>query len=107
MISPVLIRFKFNISIYTQFWCVLLISFTLNLKANGQKVAIPKVLSNISVDKQGMYIDNKGNKIYELPGMPSYSHENFTNNIGGSINGIQFNFKSKNLNGLLYYGFIP
>jgi len=92
---------------YSQFWCVLLISFTLNLTAYGQKVAIPKVLSNILVDNQGIYIENKGNKIYEIPVMPSYSHENFTGSITGSINGIQFNFKQKNLNGLLYYGFIP
>ena len=107
MIAPVLIGIKFKISIYIQFWFILLLSFTINLRANAQKIDIPKVLSNISVDEQGMYIDNKGKKIYELPGMPSYSHENFTNNIIGSIKGIQFNFKQKTLNGILYYGFIP
>jgi hypothetical protein len=73
----------------------------------AQKIQVPKVLSNISVDNQGVHIENKGNKIYAISPRPSYTHENFTGNITGSAKGIHFNFKQKSLNGLLYYGFIP
>jgi hypothetical protein len=90
-----------------QFLLVIYILFAGKGNSFAQKIQVPKVLSNISVDNQGVHIENKGNKIYAISPRPSYTHENFTGNITGSAKGIHFNFKQKSLNGLLYYGFIP
>lgn len=107
MIPPMLSLIISNLRFYFYFSFFILICLTLNHPTQAQKDVIPKVLSNIAIDNQGLYVENKGTKIYEIPGRPSYSHDNFTGNIGGSIHGLQFNFKQKSLNGLLYYGFIP
>ena len=90
-----------------QFLVLMCLMCTLHEHTMAQKIEVPKVLSNISIDNQGIHIENNGNKIYAIPPRPSYTHDNFTDRISGSINGIQFNFKQKNLNGLMYYGFIP
>ncbi len=73
----------------------------------AQKTKIPKVLTNISSDNKGWYLELKGNKIYALPEDKGYTPELFTKNIRGTANGLQFNFKIKDFKGRMYYGFIP
>lgn len=73
----------------------------------AQKNAIPKVYSKINSDKQGMYFELKGKKFYALPDNVGFSPEQFTSTIKGTPTGLSFDFKSKLLSGMLYYGFIP
>ena len=107
MTSHILIHYIIKIRLFAYLFSFLIISLSLNTAAWGQKVAIPKVLSNIDADNQGFFLQDKGKKILEAPLLPSYSQDNFTSSISGSINGIKFNFKQKNFYGFLYYGFIP
>ena len=73
----------------------------------AQKNAIPAVHSNIKSDKQGIYFELQGNKYYALPDNVGFSPEQFTGGIKGTVNGLYFDFKQKELSGILYYGFIP
>ena len=93
--------------LYSYFFCFLLISTGLNISALGQKANIPEILSNIEADDQGLFVQNKGKKIFEIPMPASFSQDNFTSSITGTINGIKFNYKQRGFIGLLYYGFIP
>lgn len=73
----------------------------------GQKNKVPTVHSNIAADNQGIYFDLRGKKYYALPDNVGFSPEQFTSNIKGTMKGLQFDFKRKEFNGVLYYGFIP
>ena len=73
----------------------------------AQKKNIPKVHSNILYDNNGYYLDLKGNKYYAKPDDTGFIPEMFTNYIKGTPKGLRFDFRSKGLNGVLYYGFIP
>ena len=73
----------------------------------AQKGKIPAVHSNIKSDNQGIYFELKGKKHYALPDNVGYYPEQFTNFIKGTPEGLQFDFKQKNLSGVMYYGFIP
>ena len=91
--------------LFTNLLLLLIISSSSEIVA--QKNAIPAVHSNIKSDKQGIYFELRGNKYYALPGNVGFSPEQFTNNIIGTPRGLQFDFKQKELSGILYYGFIP
>ncbi|MCK5103968.1 MAG: hypothetical protein KAR17_14185, partial [Cyclobacteriaceae bacterium] len=91
--------------LFTNLLLLLIISSSSEIVA--QKNAIPAVHSNINSDKQGIYFELRGNKYYALPGNVGFSPEQFTNNIIGTPRGLQFDFKQKELSGILYYGFIP
>ncbi len=73
----------------------------------GQKGNIPAIHSNIKSDNQGIYFELKGKKFYALPDNIGYNPEQFTKNIKGTPSGLIFDFKRKEFNGTLYYGFIP
>lgn len=88
----------------TVFTLYLLISSNLIF---AQKNNIPAVHSNIKSDDKGIYFDLKGNKIYALPDNIKYKPEQFTKYITGTVKGLLFDFRKKDLKGILYYGFIP
>jgi len=58
-------------------------------------------------DDQGFYLESNGKKLYASPSNSLYSQDIFTTSITGTIQGLQFNFKRKSLNGMMFYGFIP
>jgi hypothetical protein len=75
--------------------------------AHAQKKSIPKVYSNIHHDSQGFYFELKGNRYYAKPDNEGYIPEMFTDRIKGNRTGLRFDFGTKGLNGVMYYGFIP
>lgn len=83
---------------------ILLFSTSLTI---AQKNAVPAVHSNIKSDNQGVYFELKGSKYYALPDNVGFSPEQFTSGIKGTNTGLRFDFKRKELSGIMYYGFIP
>ena len=55
----------------------------------GQKMSVPKVLPNISIDKEGVFVENKGNKIMLFrfsPVIPSIISEGTFSEQQGEFN---------------------
>ena len=79
----------------------------LSLTAIAQKKDIPSIYSNIKYDSKGFYFELNGNRYYAKTDVNGFNPEMFTSSIKGNKNGLRFDFKTKALNGILYYGFIP
>ena len=76
------------------------------LKAQRKKrQAVPKVHTQIDVDKDGYFFPFKQKKIYELVDTAEYTLTQLMGSPVGTQTGIDFNFGS--LNGKLMFGFIP
>jgi hypothetical protein len=86
---------------------LLFIYFSTSYALAQKKNVVPKVHSNIKYDKQGHYFELKGNKYYAEPDNIGFTQEMFTSNLRGTKDGIRFDFNTKSLTGILYYGFIP
>ncbi|MDN5211427.1 metallophosphoesterase [Fulvivirgaceae bacterium BMA12] len=69
---------------------------------------IPAIHSNIHQDEDGrLYINHKGEKIYETPPKATYRLTDLKGNPKGTDTGISFDFNNPDLHGKMYYGFIP
>jgi len=82
---------------------------TLNISAQDTLLnPVPLSYSNIEYDSEGrMYIEIRGEKIYENVSNPYFSIDRFSGNPSGTDDGILFDFGDANINGIIYYGFIP
>lgn len=70
--------------------------------------AIPKIYSKISYNETGKLIIDYGGKKLFLKDIPtSFTNELCKDNVIGTLTGVVFDFHKANLNGTLYYGFIP
>ncbi len=84
----------------------LLINILLCTSLLAQK--IPKVHTNIKVDEKGqLYVEYLGNKAYALIPKSMKGMKNIKGVIKGDKKGLKFNFKNNELNGKMFYGFIP
>ncbi|NOZ45282.1 MAG: hypothetical protein GXO79_00720 [Chlorobi bacterium] len=69
---------------------------------------IPDIYKDLVFDNNGtLHYQISTGYIPEFTREEGYTLEKLTGSPKGNKTGISFNFKSKNLNGLLYYGFIP
>ncbi len=72
------------------------------------QISIPESHHNLGIDNNSkIYINYKGEKVYENPAPTKYTLENSIGNPIGTKDGLSFNFNDSTLNGTLYYGFIP
>lgn len=72
-----------------------------------KKSDIPAVYSNISKDKNGYFVLNNDQKIYEFPARGKYRLSQLKGNPKGTADGLTFDFENADFAGILYYGFIP
>jgi hypothetical protein len=87
---------------------LLIFSALASMAQPTKAVTIPDVYSNIHLDDDGrLYLQKGDEKIYERLVPQLYSLAGFTNGITGTANGLSFDFSHENLNGIMYYGFIP
>ena len=71
-------------------------------------IPIPAVYSNIHQAEDGrLYVERNGEKFYENLASPQYTLSQIKGNPKGDTRGISFDFEDPDLNGRLYYGFIP
>lgn len=85
---------------------ILSLLFT-NLLAQ-KKSEVPSVYSNIYQDEEGKFFIYTGkDTIYEFIDEPWLKLENLKGDPKGKPIGLFFDFKNEELNGTLYYGFIP
>ncbi|HCC71408.1 MAG TPA: hypothetical protein DEQ09_09715 [Bacteroidales bacterium] len=69
---------------------------------------IPNIYSDINYDDEGrLYIEIKGERIYENKSQPGISLQRISGNPTGTANGISLNFNDIDFEGIIYYGFIP
>lgn len=73
----------------------------------SQKAKVPAIHSNIHSDSKGLYLEIKGKKYYAKPVGNGYNPEMFFQGIRGTKKGLLFDFKNKQFNGKMFYGFIP
>ncbi len=69
-------------------------------------MTVPKVYSNINIENGKVYLEYEGQKVFSDEQSPKYTLEKLIGNPVGTETGIEFNF-DLDLNGKLYYGFIP
>ncbi|MEM6261193.1 MAG: hypothetical protein AAGI38_01700 [Bacteroidota bacterium] len=86
----------------------LLICFGTNI-SNAQSVKIPAVYSGIKSDAVGnIYLEAEGGQKYvEITEKARYTLSRMKGNPQGTPSGISFDFGLEDMEGILYYGFIP
>ncbi|MDW7692490.1 metallophosphoesterase [Flammeovirgaceae bacterium SG7u.111] len=85
-----------------------LLSLDLALGQATEKIEIPSIYSNMMHDKDGkLYIDVNGEKAYEKIEKPFFTLQQAQGTVTGIPLGLFLDFQNPDLNGTLYYGFIP
>lgn len=77
------------------------------LFAQSEKVDVPRVLTNIEKYEGGLVVTTDNLLISQLSDEPQYTLDQLIGNPAGSAKGIIFDFQKPDLNGKVYYGFIP
>jgi len=87
---------------------VLFFTGTVESQIKNKRIAVPKVLHNFQTDNQGNIIthDKKGLELISIEDSTKNVLETFEGIAVGIKEGIQFNFRDKNLNGTLVFGLI-
>lgn len=93
----------------TKFTLLFLLSFSaLCLSQNAIQNPIPKVYSNIHYDADGnLYFQFDSTRIYEQVKRPAYTLGDMIGTLQGTDKAMTFDFHNPDLQGTLYYGFIP
>ena len=82
--------------------------FSLSILYSNAQLQIPLSYSNLKIDGTGvLQFENSINKLNAIVVKPEYSLSNMIGNPRGGVKGIDFNFRNEQLNGTLYFGFIP
>src|SRR6056297_399804 len=68
--------------------------------------SIPAVHRNLGTDEQGLYMRRDGRKIYARPANDKFEFTDMYGYPRGSAKGLDLDFRNRDLNGILYYGFI-
>ena len=86
---------------------IVLLFLALFTQVQGQNL-VPKSYSNIYTDQEGkLYLQLQDKKIYMTEHINELNYDQMIKSVSATADGLKFNFKMPNFNGLIYYGFIP